>query len=348
MTIIEDPISTDNASKPTKGSSMSERIVFMGTPEFASGCLKALVEAKMNVVAVVTMPDKPIGRGHKMGMSEVKKTALDLRLPLMQPQNLKDPDFLQELRSYEADLQIVVAFRMLPEAVWAMPRLGTFNLHASLLPKYRGAAPIQRAIWNGETESGVTTFLLDKDMATGAILYQEKIILDSEETAGTLHDRLLAIGAPLVVKTAKALFDGSVQAIPQPIMNGPIPDAPKIFKKDCILDFSQPAYLLHRQVKALSPYPAAITYLHNARTGETIPVKVLESRISTDFPKSYEQGSLISDGKHFFGMACSDASILYLEKIQLPGKKALTIKDFLRGFRPENPNSLSFSKVMNN
>ena len=327
---------------------MSERIVFMGTPEFASGCLKALVEAKMNVVAVVTMPDKPIGRGHKMGMSDVKKTALELGLPLMQPQNLKDPAFLQELRSYEADLQIVVAFRMLPEAVWAMPRLGTFNLHASLLPKYRGAAPIQRAIWNGEKESGVTTFLLDKDMDTGAILFQETIALAPEETAGSLHDRLLSIGAPLVVKTAKALFEGSVQATPQPVPEGPIPEAPKIFKKDCILDFAKTAEELHRQVKALSPYPAAIAYLHNAETGDITPIKVLESRISTENPKSYEQGSLISDGKHFFGMACADGRILYFEKVQLPGKKALTIDDCLRGLRMENRNMLSFSKVINN
>lgn len=327
---------------------MSERIVFMGTPEFASGCLKALVEAKMNVVAVVTMPDKPIGRGHKMGMSEVKKTAMDLGLPLMQPLNLKDSAFLQELRSFKADLQIVVAFRMLPEAVWAMPRLGTFNLHASLLPKYKGAAPIQRAIWNGESESGVTTFLLDKGMDTGSILFQERIRLAPEETAGSLHDRLLAIGAPLVVKTAKALFDGSAQAIPQPVLESPVPDAPKIFKKDCILDFAKPASELHRQVKALSPHPAAITYLHNAETGETTPIKVLASRISTDFPKSYEQGSLVSDGKHFLGMACAEGGILFLEKIQLPGKKPLTTEDCLRGLRWENRNMLSFSKVMNN
>ena len=185
-------------------------------------------------------------------------------------------------------------------------------------------------------------------MDTGAILFQETIALDPEETAGSLHDKLLSIGAPLVVKTAKALFEGSAQAIPQPIPEIPAPEAPKIFKKDCILDFAKTAEELHRQVKALSPYPAAIAYLHNAETGETTPIKVLVSRISTDSAKSYEQGHLISDGKHFMGMACADGKILLFEKIQLPGKKALTIEDCLRGLRLENRNRLSFSKVMNN
>ncbi len=326
---------------------MNERIVFMGTPEFASACLKALVQAGMDVAAVVTMPDKPIGRGHKMGSSDVKKTALELGLPLLQPQNLKDPTFLESLRAYDAALQIVVAFRMLPKEVWAMPRLGTFNLHASLLPKYRGAAPIQRAIWNGEEESGVTTFLLDKDMDTGAILFQEKLRLDAEETAGSLHDKLMSIGAPLVVKTARALFEGTVQAVPQPKTDVPFPEAPKIFKKDCVLDYHLPAGLLHRQVKALSPYPGAIAYLHNTETNETTPIKVLVSHFSKDIQKSYTQGGVISDGRHFLGMACSEESALFFDKIQLPGKKALTIEECLRGFRLGNCNTLSFSKVMN-
>lgn len=307
----------------------------MGTPEFASGCLKALVLAGLEVVAVVTTADKPVGRGLKTAASDVKKTALELGLPVLQPLKLKDPAFLAELKAFEADLQIVVAFRMLPQEVWAMPRLGTFNLHASLLPAYRGAAPIQRAIWNGETESGVTTFLLDKDLDTGGILYQEKVKIEDEETAGTLHDKLLAIGAPLVVKTAVDLLEGKVKPVAQAEGEN-MPSAPKIFKQDCFLDFSLPAVNLQRQVRALSPYPGAVAVLHNPKKGVFTPFKVLECDFFEKKQTSYEQGMLETDNKHFLRIACGDGRFLNLKKIQQSGKKALTIDEFLRGFRAEN------------
>lgn len=327
---------------------MPERIVFMGTPQFAAVCLKTLVEAGLDIAAVVTMPDKPIGRGRKTGCSEVKKTALELGLPLLQPEKLKNPDFIAELRALNADLQIVVAFRMLPVQVWSMPRLGTFNLHASLLPAYRGAAPIQRAIWNGEKESGVTTFLLDKDLDTGAILYQEKVAMAPNETAGSLHDKLLEIGAPLVVKTARALFAGSIQARPQEEAGkGSFPEAPKILKEDCYLDFSQPAEKLHRQVMALSPHPGAIALLVHTQKNESTPVKILESEFLQENKKSYEQGRIESDGKHFLHITCGDGCSLAVKKIQLPGKKALTVSEFLRGFRLDSCNHQIFQKVIN-
>lgn len=307
----------------------------MGTPEFASGCLRALVHAGLEVVAVVTTTDKPVGRGLKTAASDVKKTALELGLPVLQPLKLKDPAFLKELAAFQADLQIVVAFRMLPQEVWAMPRLGTFNLHASLLPAYRGAAPIQRALWNGETETGVTTFLLDKDLDTGGILHQEKVKIEADETAGTLHDKLLAVGAPLVVKTAEELLDGKVKPVAQ-ASGEAMPLAPKIFRQDCYLDFSLPALNLQRQVRALSPYPGAVTVLHNPKKGVFTPFKVLECDFFEKKQTSYEQGMFETDNKHFLRIACGDGNFLALKKIQQSGKKALTIEDFLRGFRAEN------------
>lgn len=307
----------------------------MGTPEFASGCLRALVHAGLDVVAVVTTADKPVGRGLKTAASDVKKTALELGLPVLQPIKLKDPAFLSELKAFEADLQIVVAFRMLPQEVWAMPRLGTFNLHASLLPAYRGAAPIQRAIWNGESETGVTTFLLDKDLDTGGILYQEKVKIEADETAGTLHDKLLSVGAPLVVKTATDLFEDKVKPVAQ-AAGEDMPLAPKIFKQDCYLDFSLPALNLQRQVRALSPYPGAVTVLHNPKKGVSTPFKVLECEIFEQNQTSYEQGMFITDNKNFIRIACGDGRFLAIKKLQQAGKKALIIEEFLRGFRAEN------------
>lgn len=328
---------------------MDNRIVFMGTPEFASGCLKALVDAGMNVVAVVTMPDKPIGRGQKTGMSDVKRLALELGLPVLQPQKLKDPAFLQELAAFRADLQIVVAFRMLPQEVWSMPRLGTFNLHASLLPRYRGAAPIQRAIWNGETETGVTTFLLDKDLDTGAILYQEKVAVTPEETAGSLHDKLLEKGAPLVVKTARELFAGNIQAQAQVVAeNENLPDAPKIFKKDCLIDFNLPAKKVLQQIKALSPYPGAIACLQQFSTQKSIPIKLLDACLDTENAKSYEQGAILSDNKRFMKIVCGDGFSVAITKLQLPGKKQLTIEELLRGFKFDTAKDLFTLGVINN
>lgn len=328
---------------------MDQRIVFMGTPEFASGCLKALLQAGLNVVAVVTMPDKPIGRGQKTGMSDVKRTALDAGLPVLQPQKLKDPDFLAQLAAFHADLQIVVAFHMLPKEVWSMPPLGTFNLHASLLPRYRGAAPIQRTIWNGEKESGVTTFLLDKDLDTGAILFQEKIPLAENETAGSLHDKLLTIGAPLTVRTARALFNNSVQPIPQKVSDTEnLPDAPKIFKKDCFLNFHQPARSVLQHLRALSPYPGAIACLHQFSTGKTLPVKLIDACMDSRNKKSYEQGRFVSDNKHFLSICCGDGNFVSIKKLQLPGKKQLTIEECLRGFRVDENQDFFSGEVINN
>ena len=328
---------------------MNGRIVFMGTPEFASGCLRALLQAGLNVVAVVTMPDKPIGRGQKTGMSDVKRTALEAGLPVLQPVKLKDPVFLAQLAAYKADLQIVVAFRMLPQEVWSMPPLGTFNLHASLLPLYRGAAPIQRAIWNGERESGVTTFLLDKDLDTGAILFQEKIPLDENETAGSLHDKLLALGAPLTVKTAQALFEGKVNPIPQSGSGcGNLPNAPKIFKKDCFLNFNQSAREVLQHLHALSPYPGAIACLHQFSSGKTLPVKLIEGVWEGPVKKSYEQGRFVSDNKHFLSICCGDGNFVSVKKLQLPGKKQLTISDCLRGFRVDEARDYFSAEVINN
>lgn len=328
---------------------MDRRIVFMGTPEFASGCLKALVDAGLNVVAVVTTPDKQMGRGQKTGISDVKRCALELNLPVLQPPKLKDPEFLSQLAAFKADLQIVVAFRMLPQEVWSMPPLGTFNLHASLLPRYRGAAPIQRVIWNGETESGVTTFLLDKDLDTGAIIYQQKISLAPDETAGTLHDKLLAIGAPLVVKTAIDLFENKVEPQPQPkIDTENLPDAPKIFKKDCFLDFSMPAQKVLQQLRALSPYPGAIGHFKQFSTQKSVPIKLLEAVLEEKKEKSYKQGSILSDNKRFLHICCGDERFISVKKLQLPGKKQLTIEELLRGFKFDSANDLFSAEVINN
>ncbi|MEG1499011.1 MAG: methionyl-tRNA formyltransferase [Bacteroidales bacterium] len=328
---------------------MSENILFMGTPEFASECLKSLVEANMNVVAVVTIPDKATGRGQKTHISPVKAYALQQGIPILQPLKLKDSAFLEELSSYQADLQIVVAFRMLPFEVWNMPRLGTFNLHASLLPKYRGAAPIQRSIWNGETETGVTTFLLDKDIDTGDILYQEKVSIEPTDNAGSLHDKLLSIGAPLVVKTAKDLFQNRIPRHTQNTTSiDHFPSAPKIFKEDCYLNFGETAELLALKIRALSPYPGSIACLKSSKTGQIIPLKIYESSVSENLPKTYQQGTLLSDNKHFLKIVCKNGSSISLKKLQLPGKKILSIEEFLRGFPLDSLHPFCCVDVMNN
>ncbi len=318
IVLMERPEKEQAVYKALVENPANSRIVFMGTPDFAVGCLKALVEAGMNVVAVVTMPDKQKGRGQKMQPSPVKEYALQQAIPVMQPTNLKDEHFLQALEACRADLQIVVAFRMLPRQVWAMPPLGTFNLHASVLPRYRGAAPIQRAIWNGEKTTGVTTFLLDDNMDTGSILYQQEVEIADSDNADTLHDKLLAVGAPLVVKTAKDLLEGKAVPQPQnqltagylmpthsltkptdttpqqqnhipPDLQQPqtatpqhLPTAPKIFKNDCLLNPEKTAQELHLQVRALSPYPAAFINLKHKETGEITSLKIFESEVLTD------------------------------------------------------------------
>ncbi len=297
------------------------RIVYMGTPEFAVAALRALVEGGYNVVAVVTMPDKPAGRGHKVQYSEVKQYALQAGLPLMQPERLKDPAFIDELRSYKADLQIVTAFRMLPDIVWEMPRLGTINLHASLLPQYRGAAPINRAIMNGEKETGVTTFMLRHDIDTGDMIIQEKIAIGEDEDAGSLHDRLMSLGVEVVLRTVDMIIDCDDKGLPLPAVPQPQSDllkpAPKIFKEDCKIDFSRSATEIRNHVRGLSPYPAAwceldIDGLHFEQ------VKVF--RVET------------GERKDGIVIPCSDGCVSIME-LQPAGKKRMDAKSFLNGLK---------------
>jgi methionyl-tRNA formyltransferase len=298
------------------------RIVFMGTPEFAVPCLEALVAAGKSVVGVVTAVDKPQGRGQKAGISAVKACAQKHGLRVLQPPNLKAPEFIDELKSLEADLQIVVAFRMLPEVVWAMPRLGTFNLHASLLPRYRGAAPINWAIINGETETGVTTFFLQHDIDTGNIIFQEKEPIGELDTVGTLYERLMHRGAALVVKTVNAIENGTVIATPQ-IFTGTEPHAPKIFKETAQIKWDQPAVRIRDFVRGLNPYPAAWTVWNGKQ------YKIFEVKASDD-SSSASIGKLESDSKTFLNIRCQSGWVSILE-LQPEGKKRMRIDEFFRG-----------------
>lgn len=298
------------------------RIVYMGTPEFAVAPLASLVEAGYDVVAVVTMPDKPAGRGHHLRGSAVKDYAVAHGLDLLQPANLKDETWLEQLRSYHADLQIVVAFRMLPEVVWSMPRLGTFNLHASLLPEYRGAAPINRAIMNGERRTGVTTFFLNRDIDTGDILLQREVAIEPDDDAGTLHDKLMQAGAERTLTTVRLIEQGSAQPQPQPRL-APKP-APKIFKEDCRMNFSATVVEVHNFVRGLSPHPEAWTEL---RPGVT--VKVLLTRPEQG-PVSVAPGTVESDNRGYIRVACADGYIYILE-LKPEGRRRMTVAEYLRG-----------------
>ncbi len=302
------------------------RIIYLGTPEFAAASLKALVEGGYNVVAVVTMPDKPAGRGHQVQYSDVKKYALEAGLPILQPQKLKDEAFLEELRSYQADLQIVVAFRMLPEVVWAMPRLGTFNLHASLLPQYRGAAPINWAVMNGDKETGVTTFLLKHEIDTGNLIMQERIDIGEDENVGSVHDRLMALGTSVVLKTVDRIIDCENQGIalsttPQPEL-AELRPAPKIFKEDCEIRFAEKtAEEIHNFVRGLSPYPAAWANLTiNGQAFEN--VKIYKVEITELRNYGITKSDLI--------VPCKEGAVRILE-LQAPGKKRMDAKSFLNG-----------------
>jgi methionyl-tRNA formyltransferase len=303
------------------------RIVYLGTPEFAAESLRALVEGGYNVVAVVTMPDKPAGRGHQVQYSDVKKYALEAGLPILQPEKLKDETFLEELRAYRADLQIVVAFRMLPEVVWSMPRLGTFNLHASLLPQYRGAAPINRAVMNGDKETGATTFLLKHEIDTGNMILQERIPIGEDENVGSVHDRLMALGATMVTRTVDLIIDCENKGIALPTTPQPelaeLRPAPKIFKEDCELKFADmTAEEVHNFVRGLSPYPAAWANLTiNGQTFENVKIfKVEISNIK----------SQISNLKSDIIIPCREGAVQILE-LQVPGKKRMDAKSFLNG-----------------
>ena len=300
------------------------RIVYFGTPDFAVESLDAICHSSHDVAAVVTVPDRQAGRGQKVIYSPVKQYALDHNLPLLQPERLRDEDFLGQLRSYNADCFVVVAFRMLPEAVWNMPPRGTFNLHASLLPRYRGAAPINWAIIRGEKETGITTFLLNHHIDEGAILLQERTPIAPDDTAGTLHDRLATMGRSLVVRTLDGLADGTLS--PHPQEGEPCP-APKIFKDDCRIDFNQPGQQVVDFIRGLSPYPAATLTLCSPQ-GETIPFKVFE----TSFQKAptTQRNTLICDGKKVLKIAVTDGFVEILS-LQMAGKKKNSIEDFLRG-----------------
>nr|WP_234406408.1 methionyl-tRNA formyltransferase [Prolixibacter bellariivorans] len=257
------------------------RIVFMGTPDFAVESLKALIENGYNVVGVVTTPDKPSGRGQKMHMSAVKQYSMSQNIPVLQPEKLKDPVFIDELKSLNADLQVIVAFRMLPEIVWGMPSMGTFNLHASLLPQYRGAAPLNWAVINGETESGVSTFLLKHEIDTGNILFQEKVPIGPDETVGDLHDKLMEVGAQLVMRTVDALAEGTAKGIAQDVLiarGAAVKPAPKIFKDDCRIDWSKPGTQIHNLIRGLSPYPASWTVFRENDGEKEIPIKIYRAR----------------------------------------------------------------------
>ena len=311
------------------------RIVFMGTPDFAVGSLRALVEGGYNVVAVVTMPDKPVGRHQsELSQSAVKQYAVAHNIPVLQPEKLKDPDFLEELRSYRADLQVIVAFRMLPEAVWDMPPHGTFNLHASLLPQYRGAAPINGASINGDTETGVTTFLLDHEIDTGRIIHQARTPISEDDNVETVHDRLRDIGAGVVTQTVDDIIAGNIRPIDQDTLTADteIRHAPKIFKDTCRLAFDLPVKRAFDFVRGMSPYPAAWTELVEENGKRTMLKIYATTREETTVAEA--PGTVLTDGKTYFKIAFPDG-YLALTQLQLAGKKRMTVTDFLRGYHPE-------------
>lgn len=311
------------------------RIVFMGTPDFAVQSLRKLVEGGYNVVGVVTMPDKPAGRGHKLQHSAVKKYALEQNLPLLQPEKLKDEVFLSALREWKADVQIVVAFRMLPEVVWNMPRLGTFNLHASLLPQYRGAAPINWAIINGDTETGVTTFFLTHEIDTGKIIKQKKTPIAPNDNAGTVHDRLMNIGAKLVCQTVDTLIAGEVEATDQSQFyktESELRIAPKIFKDTCKIDWNKSSAEVYNFVRGLSPYPTAWTELQLFENENTVYFKIYEVEVVKQEIHGTTAGQVSTDGKNYLHVATSDGWIA-LKVLQVAGKKAMAVADFLRGIK---------------
>ncbi len=303
------------------------KIVFLGTPQFAVASLDALIEAGCDIVAVVTAPDKPAGRGQKLGESAVKQYALIHGIKIFQPENLKDQAFLDDLLALHADLFVVVAFRMLPIIVWSMPLKGTVNLHASLLPQYRGAAPINWVLINGEKESGVTTFFLKHEIDTGNILFTEKVTLTGSETAGELHDRLMDKGAGLLVKTVKGIESGRYNEHPQTeLAEGmELKQAPKIFKEDCMIDWSKPAQAVYNKIRGLSPIPTAYTMLNDK------VFKIFKAEYEITYPE-VEPGKYITDNKTYLKFAAADGYVSVTE-VQLEGKKQLGIVEFLRGMK---------------
>lgn len=308
------------------------RIVYMGTPDFAVLPLKKIVEAGFEVVGVVTNPDKPAGRGRKVQESSVKKYAVEQGIPLLQPEKFRNEAFLQDLAAWKADLQLVVAFKMLPEEVWAMPPLGTVNLHASLLPDYRGAAPINRTVMNGEKCSGVSTFLLSHEMDTGKVIFQEQVAIREDMTAGDLHDLLMERGADLLVKTVEAIERNDYPLVDQArLLNGREPKmAPKIFKEDMKIDWTAGVETVYNHIRGLSPYPAAWTELVHKETGELLIVKIMSARKVTEKVVGLP-GEIYTDGS-VWEVGVADGRIR-LEEVQLSGKKRMKTADCLRGFR---------------
>lgn len=306
------------------------RIVFMGTPDFAVESLKTLVENNYHIVGVITAPDRPAGRGQKLKQSAVKAYAVSQNIPVLQPEKLKNEQFLDELRALKADLQIIVAFRMLPEVVWSMPRLGSFNLHGSLLPHYRGAAPINWAVINGEKETGVTTFFLQHEIDTGNIIFREKVAIEENDTAGSIHDKLMVVGAQLVLKTVQAIETDAVQTTPQDelLAGEASKEAPKIFKDDCRIDWAQSAEAIRNKIRGLSPYPTAWTELE-FEEGKKLSMKLFMAQFKTDL--QLKAGEVQTDGKTFFAIGTNDQALAITE-LQLAGKKRMTVSDFLRGF----------------
>lgn len=312
------------------------RIVYMGTPDFAVESLRCLVEGGYNIVGVVTGPDKAVGRhGSVLQPTPVKQYAVEHELRVLQPEKLKDKAFIEELRSLQADLQIVVAFRMLPEIVWSMPRLGTFNLHASLLPQYRGAAPINWAVINGDTETGVTTFFLKHEIDTGAVIRQVRVPISDTDCVGDVHDRLMMLGGNVVCDTVDDIIAGTAQATPQEqLITEELRPAPKIFKDTCRINWQKPTKQVYDFIRGLSPYPAAWTNLITPESTEIV-VKIFESTIVNTKHSELPCGSIETDGKHYIYVHTLDGT-LSLSTLQLAGKKRMNVEDFLRGFRLTN------------
>ncbi len=311
------------------------RIVYMGTPDFAVAPLEALINAGCNVVGVITNPDKPAGRGQKIQESAVKKFALEKGLNILQPEKFRNEEFLEELRALKADLQVVVAFKMLPEVVWNMPKFGTLNLHASLLPQYRGAAPINWAIINGDKETGVSTFLLQHAIDTGNILFQEKISIGDNNNVEVIHDELMNVGSQLVVKTVKAIEAGDYPQIPQESLSAQeLKSAPKIFKEDCKIDWTKDINSIHNLIRGLSPYPASWTELLPKEEGKAIGLKVFGTE--KEIVKHSETvGTISTDGKNYLKVAV-DGGFISIKMLQQAGKKRMKVEDFLRGFQQIN------------
>lgn len=311
------------------------RIIFYGTPEFAVPSLDILVQNGLPVVAVVTAPDKPAGRGQKILHSAVKQYALTKNIPVLQPPNLKDPAFLEDLERIAPDLQIVVAFRMMPEKVWKLPTLGTFNLHASLLPQYRGAAPINWAIINGEKETGITTFFLQQEIDTGKIIFQEKVEITDEDTAGTLHDKLMQTGSTLVLKTVQAIVDKKIHPVDQNAMvaGASLKNAPKLNSENTRVDIHHTAEEVHNLIRGLSPYPAAHAELFNPMSGVSFKVKIFKSAFES-MTHDKRAGTIETDNKSFLKIYLRKGIVQILE-LQLSGRNRVPVRDFLNGFKLE-------------